>query len=435
MFRFFPKKKSSRFVFTSALLTAVAIGVALISVVARQIGEYELASFGSKAAIGLALVIVFYVVWRLAQSLSLNSDYSIHVPNAGLIFFALVLLVTILSLSSGNNLLYLLLAVLLATAFVSWVTSRLDLQRVMVSVRFPNHIFAGESAPFDVTVSNRKRLLPAFSLAVALWEQDSPSNGAAPSVRLTELAYLPIVPAKAEARSRIERGFVKRGVYPINGFVIRTRFPFGFIEQRRQIETNGEIVVYPQPAPWDDLRRLLPLAPGRIESRVKGSGSDLYAIRQYLSSDHHHHIDWKATAKTTRLMVREYTRDDDWRVTIIFDPRVEKETASTPEFAERFERAVTLAASLIAHFISEGAEARLLAGSQDSGFGLGRAHSYKMFHGLARLAPVADGDEAGESDAFWPADNQFTIVIASAARNSPSTQRAGSTQFINFEEL
>jgi uncharacterized protein (DUF58 family) len=352
-----------------------------------------------------------------------------------LIFFALVLLVTILSLSSGNNLLYLLLAVLLATMFVSWVTSRLDLQRVTVAVRFPNHIFAGETALFDVTVSNRKRLLPAFSLAVAMLEQDSASNGAAPSARMTELAYLPIVPAKTEARSRIERSFAKRGVYPINGFVIRTRFPFGFIEQRRQIETNGEIVVYPQPAPWDDLRRLLPLLQGRIESRAKGSGSDLYAIRQYLSSDHHHHIDWKATAKTTRLMVREYTRDDDWRVTIVFDPRVEKETASAPEFAEKFERAVTLAASLVAHFIREGAEVRLLAGDRDSGFGLGRAHSYKLFHSLARLAPAPDGEEMVEPDTVWTADNQFTVAIASAARNSSSSRLAGSTQFINFEEM
>jgi uncharacterized protein (DUF58 family) len=434
---FFPKKKSSRFVFISALLTAAAIGVALISAVAGRLGEYELASRGSKVAVVLALIIVGYVVRRLAQSLSLNSDYSIHVPNAGLIFFAIVLLVTILSLSSGNNLLYLLLAVLLATMSVSWVTSRLNLQRVTVSVRFPNHIFAGEPAPFDVTVANRKKLSPAFSLAVAMLEQDSasPSSGAAPSARMIELAYLPIVPAKTEARSRIERSFAKRGVYPINGFIIRTRFPFGFIEQRRQIETNGEIVVYPQPAPWDDLRHLLPLLRGRIESRVKGSGSDLYAIRQYLSSDHHHHIDWKATAKTTRLMVREYTRDDDWRAIIVFDPRVEKESASAPEFAEKFERAVTLAASLIAHFIREGAEVRLLAGSQDSGFGLGRAHSYKMFHGLARLAPTPDGEEMVEPDTVWPADNQFTIVIASAARNSSSSQRAVSTQFINFEEL
>lgn len=435
MFRFFPKKKSSRFVFISAFLTATAIGLALISAAAGRIGEYGLASLGMKASLGLALIVVVYVVLRLAQSLSLNSDYSIHVPNAGLIFFVLVLLVTILSLSSGNNLLYLLLAVLLATMFVSWVTSRLDLQSVTVSVRFPNHIFAGESAPFDVTVSNRKRLLPAFSLTVALWEQDSVSNGATTSARLTELVHLPIIPAKTDARARIERSFANRGVYPINGFAIRTRFPFGFIEQRRQIETKGEIVVYPRPMPWDDLRRLLPLLQGQVESRAKGGGSDLYAIRQYLSSDHHHHIDWKATAKTARLMVREYTRDDDWRVTIVFDPRVEKETASTPEFAERFERAVTIAASLIAHFISEGAEVRLLTESQDSGFGMGRAHSYKMFHGLARVAPVADGDEAGESGAVRPADNQFTIIIASAARNLRSNQRAGSMQFINFEEL
>jgi uncharacterized protein (DUF58 family) len=437
MFSFFPKKKSFRFVFVSALLTVAAIGVALVAAVAGQIGEYELASLGSKAALGLALVIVIYVVPRLAQSLSFNSDYSIHFPNAGLIFFALVLLVTILSLSSGNNLLYLILAVLLSTMFVSWVTSRLNLHRVTVTVRFPNHIFAGESVPFDVTVSNRKKLLPAFSLTVAIWEQDlaAPSTEASDPARLAELAYLPIVPARTEARSRIERSFQKRGVYPINGFLVRTRFPFGFIEQRRYIETSGEVVVYPQPAPWEDFRRLTPLLQGWIESRVKGSGSDLYAIRQYLASDHHHHIDWKATAKTSRLMVREFTRDDDWRVTVVFDARVEKETASTPGFAAKFERAVTLAASLISHFIGEGAEVRLLAGSQDSGFGIGRAHSYRMFHQLARLAPIEDEDGADEPALASPPGNQYTVVIASAARNSSSNQPPHSTQLISFEEL
>ncbi|MGE0130908.1 MAG: DUF58 domain-containing protein [Blastocatellales bacterium] len=449
MSSFFRRKKSFRFVLISALLTAVAIGAALISTVAGQLGETELASLGSKAALGLALIIVIYAVPRLAHNINLNSEFSVHVPNAGLLFFALILLVTILSLSSGNNLLYLVLAALLATIFVSWVTSRLDLNRITVSVRFPNHIFVGESAPFDVTVTNRKRLLPAFSLTVALCEElsapvkknakeDAPAN-------LAELVYLPIVPAKAQARARVERSFAKRGVYPVNGFIVHTRFPFGFIEQRRRLEADGEIVIYPEPLPLDEFRQSLPLLQGRIESRAKGNGSDLYAIRQYLSSDHHHHIDWKATAKTSQLMVREFTRDDDWRVTILFDPRVEKELASTPEFAEKFERGVTLAASLISHFIREGAETRLITdsitdsitGEDDSGFGLGRAHSYKMFYQLARLAPVTDADGAGEPDGPR-ADNhfgQFRIVIASGARNSHWNRRAGSTEFINFEEL
>ncbi|HEX5085409.1 MAG TPA: DUF58 domain-containing protein, partial [Blastocatellia bacterium] len=375
---FLPRKKSFRFVLVSALLTATAIGVALISVIAGHLGEYELASLGAKAALGLALVIVLYVAPRLAQNINFNSGFSVHIPNAGLLFSALILLVTILSLSSGNNLLYLVLSALLATMFVSWAPSRLNLSRIGVAVRFPNHIFSGESAAFDLTVTNRSRLLPAFSLTVAMSEGgDHVTTGAIPgattgattgaaskakdgTTNSTELVYLPIIPARASANARIERGFPKRGVYPITGFVIHSRFPFGFIEQRRRLEARGEIVVYPAPLPLDEFGHAAPPLIGRIESRAKGSGSDLYAIRRYISSDHRRQIDWKATAKTSQVMVREFLRDDDWRVTMVFDARVGKEEASKPEFAEKFERGVTLAASLIAYFIRAGVEMRLI---------------------------------------------------------------------------
>jgi uncharacterized protein (DUF58 family) len=447
MFAFLPRKKSFRFVFVSAILTAAAIGVALISVIAGQLGEYELASLGSKAALGLALVIVLYVAPRLAQNINFNSGFSVHVPNAGLLFSALILLVTILSLSSGNNLLYLVLSALLATMFVSWAPSRVNLSRVAVSVRFPNHIFAGESATFDLTVTNRSRLLPAFSLTVAMSEGvaggargEAASKAKEGATNATDLVYLPIVPARASASARIERGFPKRGVYPINGFVVHSRFPFGFIEQRRRLEAKGEIVVYPAPMPLDEFGCAMPPLLGRVESRAKGSGSDLYAIRRYISSDHRRQIDWKATAKTAQVMVREFTRDDDWRVTVVFDARVEKESASTPEFAEKFERGVTLAASLISHFIRAGVEMRLItihginpaAGGNDSGFGLGNAHSYKMFYQLARIAPAPEADIGRDPSPARP-DDPFMIVIASASSASLRNERAA--EFITFEEL
>jgi len=259
-----------------------------------------------------------------------------------------------------------------------------------------------------------------------------------------------IVFVRSSARARIERSFPKRGIYPISGFIVHTRFPFGFIEHRRRLEADGEIVVYPAPRPLDDFRQALPPLLGRIESRAKGSGSDLYAIRQYLSSDHHHHIDWKATAKTSQLMVREFTRDDDWRVTILFDARIEKEPALTPEFAEKFERGVALAASLLSHFARAGAETRLISlpitdsingpgagpliGMDDSGFGMGNSHSYKMFYQLARLAPAPDTDAAHDPE--WDrSDGRFMIVIASGAGASHLNQRARSVEFINYEEL
>src|SRR5262249_42482941 len=177
-----------------------------------------------------------------------------------------------------------------------------------------------------------------------------------------------------------------------------------------------------------------------------GTVSGLSGWRQHHSSDHHHPMDWKATAKTSQLMVREFTREDDWRVTIMFDARTEKEFGSTPEFAEKFERGVTLAASLISHFARAGAETRLITvpitdsmkgpttGIDDSGFGIGNAHSYKMFYQLARLAPAPDTD-LGRGHEWARSDERFLIVIASGAGASHLNQSAGSVEFINYEEL
>jgi uncharacterized protein (DUF58 family) len=439
MLSFLRQKQSFRFVLVSALLTVAAIVTAMISVVAGQIGEDELSNLGSKTALGLALIIVIYVVPRLARNVRLeylHSDFSLHLPNPGLFFCVLVLVVTILALSSGNNLLYLVLSVLLATLFVSWLASRLCLGGISVAVRFPDHIFVDEAVPFDTTVTNHKRLLPAFSVAVSTAE-----HGTNTSTRdLAGLAYFPIVPAKTRARTRIERKFARRGVYPVRGFVVGTKFPFGFIDQRRFIETPSEIVVYPQPKPLDDFFHVLPVTQGHVESRLKGSGSDLYAIRRYLSNDHHHHIDWKATAKTTKLMVREFTRDDDWRVTIALDAHVEKQSADHPQFDEKFERAVTLAASLVNYFISEGAEVRLLTGIDDSGFGLGQMHCYAMFRQLAQITPQMSEDGLGEQiktmlSPSLGAEEQFRILITPSMRNRLVSQSLQSTHIISFDEL
>ncbi|MBO0799614.1 MAG: DUF58 domain-containing protein, partial [Blastocatellia bacterium] len=427
------QKKSLRFILISALLTVAAIGAAMISAAATQIGKNELASLGSKAALGLALIIVVYVVPRLARSVRLEylrSDYSIHLPNAGLVFCAVILTVAILSLSSGNNLLYLVLAILLATMLVSWIASRLCLSRLDISLRFPDHNYVDEALPFDVSINNRRLIFPAFSLAVAISEQSSPKPGR----DLTELAYFPLIPAGTLARMRIERSFAKRGLYPVSGFMIGTKFPFGFIEQRRFIEAPREIAIYPQPRPLDEFPDLIPLNQGRVESRLKGNGSDLYAIRQYLSSDHHHHINWKATAKTASLMVREFTRDDDWRVTIAFDSQVAEDIIENSEFNDRFERAITLAASLIDHFISLGAEVRMLTRDLDSGFGIDRSHAYTMLRQLAPLAP--ERGEVGDSEAPAPQrEEQLLVWIGSSLSERRPSQASSATHIISFEEL
>ncbi|MGH9840901.1 MAG: DUF58 domain-containing protein [Blastocatellia bacterium] len=423
-------KQSVRSLLVLGLLTALAAVSVFVANVADRNGNPDLGSISAKMAVGLTVVIVLYVVSKLAQSISIYSDISLNFTNSGLVFGALILLVAILALSSGNNLLYLVLSVLAATLFVSFIGSRLSLSRVRIGVRYPDHIFAGEPVPFDVTVANQKRLLPAFSIGVAASEQQGEAHSAdAENALLAHLAYLPIVPARTEARSRIERRFARRGVYPIRGFVVGTRFPLGFVEQRRFVESASEIVVYPAPLALDELAPLIRQTQGRIESRLKGSGSDLYAIRPYLASDHHHHIDWKATAKTASLMVREFTRDDDLRVTIAFETCVPAELAGHESFDARFERAVAAAAGLCRFFIEQGGEVRLLAGADDSGYGAGRQHLFTMLRRLAAVAPVANLPEERHQEPWR--DNQFRIVITPSHRDSVSP----GTHVISYEEF
>ena len=43
---------------------------------------------------------------------------------------------------------------------------------------------------------------------------------------------------------------------------------------------------------------------------VRGRRSELHTLRDYLTSDSARYVDWKVTAKTGRLMVREFARED-----------------------------------------------------------------------------------------------------------------------------
>ena len=101
-----------------------------------------------------------------------------------------------------------------------------------------------------------------------------------------------------------------------------------------------------------------------------------------------------------------------------------------------------MAASLISHFIRAGVETRLITipapdsitGGNDSGFGMGNAHSYKMFYQLARIAPATEADVWCDPAPARP-DDPFLIVIASASRVSHLNGRSRRAEFIKLEEL
>jgi uncharacterized protein (DUF58 family) len=125
------------------------------------------------------------------------------------------------------------------------------------------------------------------------------------------------------------------------------------------------------------------------------------------------HVDWKATARSSNLMVREYTAEDDKFVTIVFITQIQqtkkeklrtlrqkiKDEQNRKELspsARRFERGVRRIASLISFFEQDGAEIRLVINENDGGFGAGRKHVNKCLKRLALVEPEYTEENLGE---------------------------------------
>src|SRR6267378_4053037 len=339
------------------LLVLAGLVTALLTLLSRRLGEPSLAGIGAIASLVFVLLITILVVPPLARSAfaEVSRGFPIDVTTGGVVFAVILVIVAFAAWNTGNNLLFLVFSIMLSTLFVSWAAARATLRDLNVSARFPDHIFAGEPAEVLVTLRN--------------------------------FIY---VPHRAAGEQSIEQLFSKRGHVLVNGFELSTRFPFGFFRHRRGLSArNVDIVVYPKPEPVTDELNLLPLHTGQTVSLRRGAGHDLLLLRDYQPRDELRHIDWKATARARRLTVREFTAEDERRITIVLDTRL-TDDIDEENFRIRFESGVTQTASLVQHFIDERAEVRLMLGDERGRFGTGQEHLYACLRRLALVGPTRE---------------------------------------------
>src|SRR5579863_5602320 len=348
---------------------ALAFFLALYATSLREEGRY--AAAGALAAVSLLLagVVAATVVPYLARRTALRRwmvKIEYEFTRQGLVYLLVIAAVAVAALNTGNNLLFIILACLLAGIVASGILSRLVLSDVGLELALPEHIFAAQPVEARLALQNRKRWFPSFSIAALTPNPPKPKRGGTgasavePKHRgaiLDRPVYFPFIPRRARVTERVELRFPRRGLYRQEGFRISTRFPFGLLRKSRRAEAAHEIIVLPDVRPAAQLYEILPAIAGEIESYLKGRGHDLYAIRDYQETDTARHVDWKATAKAQQLKVREFTREDDRRVVLAFDARLRH---AGPEALEQFEKAVTLAACLAWHFAESSVEVEFL---------------------------------------------------------------------------
>lgn len=418
-----PEKTSLVRVILGTLLVLAGLGAALITVLARREGENGLAGAAAVVSLLIALLLTIFIVPPLARSARVevsNFDFPFEPTSGGGVFLIIIIVVGFAAWNTGNNLLFLVFSLLVSTLFVGWIAARSSLRDLTVSARFPDHIFAAEAAPVIVTLRNTKRVLPSFSILVEARGPQSDANEKRKRYAKRLLAYFSYVPHHAAAEQRVEQLFPQRGHVLIDGFELSTRFPFGFFRRRRRLRArNVDIIVYPKPEVISDELHLLPMYAGRMPSSRRGAGHDLFSMRDYHPQDDLRHIDWKATARSRRLTVREFTSEDERRVTIVLDTRLPD--GSSDEMKERFEYGVVHAASLLKHFIDERAEVRLVLGDEVGPFGSGMEQMYRCLKRLALVTPQIDGESRAEDLSTAGRDavgHDYAILLTAAAPGS-----------------
>ena len=408
------------------LLVLAGLLSAVVTVLARRENENTLAGAAAALSLVIAALLTIFIVPPLARSARLevaNWDIPFEPTSGGGIFFIIIIVVGFAAWNTGNNLLFMVFSLLCSTLFVGWMTARASLRDLTVSARFPDHIFAGEAAPVIVTLRNTKRVLPSFSILVEARGPNSERSGRGKRYLKRLLAYFSYVPHRAAAEQRVEQLFPKRGHVLIDGFELSTRFPFGFFRRRRRLRArNVDIVVYPKPEAISDELHLLPMYAGRLASVRRGAGHDLFSMRDYQPQDDLRHIDWKATARVRKLTVREFTSEDERRITIVLDTRLPNQPDDA--LPERFEKGVVQAASLLKHFVDERAEVRLVLGNEIGAFGSGIEHLYRCLRRLAFASPLGDEDtpeiEAALKNSLGRdvVEHDYAILLTAAAPGS-----------------
>jgi uncharacterized protein (DUF58 family) len=435
---------------------SLAFAAALFSTIFRQEGNVVATAVAASLALLIAGVVAVTSVPYLARRVAvarMRDAFDYDVTREGMVYLAIALAIGVAALNTGNNLLFIVVAAMLAGVLVSGVASAGVLRGLELELSLPAHVFAGKSVMARLTLSNTRLGAPSFSIRVApprrkaagkrrQWQRGVFAFPPGPPdkqwLRLPDLVwkklpeaadpaqifsgsvYFPYIPARGQVTAEVELKFPRRGRYVQQGFGVATRFPFSFLVKTRRMALRQEALVYPSVEPTDEFFEVLPMITGELEAFVRGRGHDLYRIREYLPEDSARHVDWKATAKSGALKVREFTREDERKLRIVFD-----NPAPAAVAPPAYERAVALAASLAWHFAAEDTELSFAAPGYR-----GAPDVYDFLAYLA-LVQAQEGESLLES---LEVTDDYNVIVTARPRGSIPTALWACSYFVFIED-
>lgn len=306
----------------------------------------------------------------------LRSPRSLRATRPGWCFIAIIFGVGFAALNTGNNLLYLVFALMLAFLVLSGVLSEASLRGVEVERWVPREVFAGASNTVILRIRNRQPRVAAFAISVE--DRLATAAGSAAAGRCFALR----VPPEAV----VERSYAwtpeRRGEHAFTTLRVSTRFPFGLFVKSLELEAEASMLVYPP---------IRPLArSARVESGRRSDAEDhrgrapvgdaVSGLREFVRGDSTARIHWRRSLASHRLVVGEREGHASGLVEVLLP--------LSPELSsDAVEARIADAASEVVHHLAAGHRVGLRTRTTRFTPDRSEAHRRAILEFLARLDP------------------------------------------------
>lgn len=201
-----------------------------------------------------------------------------------------------------------LLAALVGDVLVAPSPGRLGVARSL-----PGVAGLGSTAPLTWRVSNPTRR----SVTVAL------ADDLAPSLRASRRRVRLRVPSRATVRAEAVLHPSRRGRFRPATVTVRITGPLGLAARQGRLHVPGELRVYPAFGSRHDaelrIDRARILEVGLRSARGRGTGTEFESLRDWTEGDELRRIDWSATARAGKPIVRDYRAERNQTVMMLLD--------------------------------------------------------------------------------------------------------------------
>ncbi len=295
------------------------------------------------------------------------------------IFLVSVPLLGVAALNTGNNALYLLLALALGAFVASGAFSRHTLSHLSVRLVAPVEVFAGSPVGLRLELHNGSPWVPATVVVCRV-------------PGLPGRAVVPCVPPRGTAAVTLPTVFPRRGRRDLPLVQLEVRLPLGFFVKLVRWPQAGEVLVYPRrvragTVRWAGLTHYEEAAvPGRGRR-----GGEVEQLRDFRSGDDRRDIHWKQTARQQRPIVVERRERSLPSRYLALDRQLPRREDAT--LLERFEDLVSEVASSALDQLRRGEPVGLIIGGAVTPPGSGTAHGRHLLGQLALVRAVGPGED------------------------------------------